>query len=33
LVSHVAELHQRIPTQVHVRKTRTGSDLVLRGCC
>jgi len=33
VVSHVAELHQRIPTQVHVRKTRTGSDLVLLGCC
>ena len=32
VVSHVAELHQRIQAQVHVRKTRTGSDLVLLGC-
>ncbi len=32
LVSHVAELRARIPTQVHVRKTRTGSDVVLVGC-
>jgi exonuclease SbcC len=27
LVSHVAELRQRIPAQLHVRKTPTGSDL------
>lgn len=32
LVSHVAELRQRIPAQVHVRKGRTGSDLALIGC-
>jgi exonuclease SbcC len=32
LVSHVAELRQRIPAQVEVRKTRSGSDLVLHGC-
>jgi len=32
LVSHVAELRQRIPAQVEVLKTRTGSDLVLHGC-
>jgi len=32
LVSHVAELRSRIPAQVHVRKTRTGSDVVLIGC-
>jgi len=32
LVSHVAELRQRIPAQVEVRKTRAGSDLVLHGC-
>ena len=32
VVSHVAELHQRIPAQVYVRKTRTGSDVVLLGC-
>ena len=32
LVSHVAELRARVPAQVHVRKTRTGSDLVLIGC-
>ncbi len=32
LVSHVAELRARIPAQVHVRKTRTGSDVVLLGC-
>ncbi len=32
LVSHVAELRQRIPAQVEVRKTRTGSDVVLHGC-
>jgi exonuclease SbcC len=31
LVSHVAELRQRIPAQVEVRKSRTGSDLVLHG--
>lgn len=27
LVSHVAELHDRIPTQLYVRRTRTGSTL------
>jgi len=27
LVSHVAELHERIPTRLHVRKARTGSTL------
>ena len=32
LVSHVAELRSRIPAQVHVRKTRSGSDVVLLGC-
>ena len=32
LVSHVAELRQRIPAQDEVRKTRAGSDLVLHGC-
>ncbi len=32
VVSHVAELRQRIPAQVHVTKTRSGSDLVLLGC-
>ena len=32
LVSHVAELRQRIPAQVQVTKTRTGSDLTLLGC-
>ena len=32
LVSHVAELRQRIPAQVEVRKTRAGSDIVLHGC-
>lgn len=32
LVSHVAELRARIPAQVHVRKSRTGSDVVLLGC-
>ena len=32
LVSHVAELRARIPAQVHVRKTRRGSDVVLAGC-
>ncbi len=29
VVSHVAELRQRIPTRVHVHKTRTGSTLSL----
>jgi exonuclease SbcC len=29
LVSHVAELRQRIPAQVHVRKGRTGSTAVV----
>ncbi|MGB8651950.1 MAG: SbcC/MukB-like Walker B domain-containing protein, partial [Mycobacteriales bacterium] len=32
LVSHVAELRQRIPAQLQVRKTRAGSDVVLHGC-
>jgi exonuclease SbcC len=32
LVSHVAELRQRIPAQVEVLKTRTGSSLTLHGC-
>ncbi|MGI8535160.1 MAG: SbcC/MukB-like Walker B domain-containing protein, partial [Mycobacteriales bacterium] len=32
LVSHVAELRARIPAQVLVRKTRTGSDVTLVGC-
>ncbi|MCW2544612.1 MAG: putative exonuclease, partial [Frankiales bacterium] len=32
LVSHVSELRQRIPAQVHVTKTRAGSDLTLVGC-
>ena len=32
LVSHVSELKQRIPAQVHVRKGRAGSDLVVLGC-
>ena len=32
VVSHVAELRQRIPAQVEVRKTRSGSSLVLHGC-
>ncbi|MBK5305483.1 MAG: SMC family ATPase [Frankiaceae bacterium] len=32
LVSHVAELRQRIPAQVQVRKGRTGSTLTLHGC-
>jgi exonuclease SbcC len=32
LVSHVAELKQRIPAQVHVRKGRTGSTLTVVGC-
>jgi exonuclease SbcC len=32
LVSHVAELRARIPAQVHVRKTRRGSDVALIGC-
>jgi len=27
LVSHVADLYDRIPTRLHVRKTRTGSAL------
>jgi exonuclease SbcC len=31
LVSHVAELRQRIPTQLHVRKHRTGSHVDLIG--
>jgi exonuclease SbcC len=30
IVSHVTELRQRIPAQVHVRKTRTGSTVQLR---
>jgi DNA repair protein SbcC/Rad50 len=32
LVSHVAELRQRIPSQVRVRKGRTGSELAVVGC-
>src|SRR3954469_19703976 len=32
LVSHVAELRQRIPAQVEVRKGRTGSALAVHGC-
>ena len=32
LVSHVAELKQRIPAQIVVTKTRAGSALSLRGC-
>jgi exonuclease SbcC len=32
LVSHVAELRQRIPTRVEVRKTRAGSEVVVHGC-
>jgi exonuclease SbcC len=32
LVSHVAELRQRIPAQVEVHKGRTGSTLALHGC-
>jgi exonuclease SbcC len=32
LVSHVAELRQRIPARVEVVKTRAGSDVVLHGC-
>ena len=32
LVSHVTELRARIPAQVHVVKTRTGSSLRLLGC-
>jgi DNA repair protein SbcC/Rad50 len=32
VVSHVAELRQRIPAQVHVRKSRTGSQIALLGC-
>jgi exonuclease SbcC len=32
LVSHVSELRQRIPAQVEVRRTRSGSGLVLHGC-
>jgi exonuclease SbcC len=29
IVSHVAELRQRIPAQLHVRKSRTGSTVHL----
>ena len=32
VVSHVSELRMRIPTQVHVTKTRAGSELQLIGC-
>jgi exonuclease SbcC len=32
LVSHVAELRQRIPAQVQVRKGRSGSALTVLGC-
>ncbi|HZB31048.1 MAG TPA: SMC family ATPase, partial [Streptosporangiaceae bacterium] len=31
IVSHVAELRARIPAQLHVRKTRTGSHLEVAG--
>jgi DNA repair protein SbcC/Rad50 len=30
IVSHVAELRQRIPAQVHVRKTHRGSQVTVR---
>ena len=32
LVSHVAELRARIPAQVRVTRTRTGSELEIVGC-
>jgi exonuclease SbcC len=32
LVSHVAELRQRVPSQVRVEKGRTGSELTVIGC-
>ncbi|MDP9433549.1 MAG: exonuclease, partial [Actinomycetota bacterium] len=32
LVSHVSELRQRIPAQIHVHKGRAGSDLTVAGC-
>ncbi len=32
VVSHVGELRQRIPAQVHIRKGRTGSAVTLVGC-
>ena len=32
LVSHVAELRQRIPARVEVRKTRSGSGVIVHGC-
>ena len=32
LVSHVAELRQRVPAQVRVHKGRSGSDLTVVGC-
>jgi exonuclease SbcC len=32
IVSHVAELRQRIPAQVHVRKTHSGSSVSLAAC-
>lgn len=32
VVSHVAELRQRIPAQVLVRKSRSGSEVALVGC-
>ncbi|MCW2674059.1 MAG: putative ATP-dependent dsDNA exonuclease [Frankiales bacterium] len=32
LVSHVAELRQRIPVRVEVRKARVGSGVVVHGC-
>jgi exonuclease SbcC len=31
VVSHVAEMRDRIPTQLVVTKSRTGSTLALRG--
>jgi exonuclease SbcC len=30
IVSHVAELRQRIPAQIRVRRGRSGSDLAVR---
>jgi exonuclease SbcC len=30
VVSHVSELRNRIPTQLHVEKTRTGSTVAVR---
>jgi len=33
IVSHVAELRQRIPAQVRVRKGQSGSHLTVRAHC